>query len=101
MPSPRGGPKMPGIGRNEWPNLEPEKKKKILRGVVFERINKSDGTTDYVSSAPNRKLVVVEGGSSGRIVPDTSPPGSDPNTGAPYDVLIIRDTEPNDPMSGA
>src|SRR3989344_6032214 len=95
MPLPRGGPRMPGIGRNEWPGLEPEKKKKILRGVVFRRILKSDGSFEYASSDPGRKRVVLD--KSGGFPNFPSLPAS----GSPhYDVLIIRDTRPNDPASG-
>ena len=96
-----GGPAGPDARPGRGPSPEPEKKKKILRGVVFERVNKSDGTVEYVSSAPNRKRVVVDiSARSGGIIPDTFPIGSDPNARIPYDVLIVRDTEPNDPMSG-
>ena len=61
----------------------------FLEGVVFAEIeNKKTGKTEYQSSAPGRKIVVLE---SSQFKPDS---------GKPYRVRVVEDTKPEDPLSG-
>jgi MoxR-like ATPase len=67
----------------------PERHEALLPGVIFEEIkNKSGELTGYKSSSRDRKKVVLSENSP-KPVPGTS-----------YEVRIIEDTNPDDPMSG-
>lgn len=74
--------KMPG---SDQPNAE----KGVLKGTVFEEIKDKQGrVVGYKSSSRERKKVVL------------SPDSPIPLPGIPYEVRIIGDTNPDDPMSG-
>lgn len=61
----------------------------FLEGVVFEEIaNPKTGKKEYRSSAPGRKIVVLES------------PEFQPESGKPYRVRVVEDTKPEDPLNG-
>ena len=59
-----------------------------LQKITFIKHKKPDGSVEYTSKNPNRKEVVLE---------DL---GFEPKEGHSYDVVVTKDSEPVDPMSG-
>ncbi len=63
--------------------------RKNISEVIFEEIKDKDGRVQgYKSSAKDRKRIVLGQGSPRPIL------------GFPYEVAVVNDTKPNDPMSG-
>jgi MoxR-like ATPase len=60
-----------------------------LSGVVFEKLIKKDGQTEYRSSASGRKIIILD-----------KNPKFEPEEGKSYEVEIISDSNPNNPEKG-
>ena len=63
-------------------------KEHIIEGVVFGEITKKDGSKEFRSSAPDRKIMILK--TFSQI----------PEAGKSYRVRVIEDTKPEDPMEG-
>lgn len=74
--------KQPGFTEENEPNRE------VMDGVIFDKIDKKSGGVEFRSSAPNRKIIII------------SESSIKPEPGVPYQVRVISDTKPADPLSG-
>jgi len=70
------------------PKLEPSEKA-IIDGVIFKASNvKPDGSREFKSSAPDRKIIILK-----------NPPVNF-EASQPHRVRVVEDTNPTDPMEG-
>ena len=60
----------------------------IFNNIVFRSFKNTKGKETFKSSSPDRKIIIL------------SPFSETPEAGKPYRVLILEDTDPNNPMDG-
>lgn len=80
--------KFPQFGP-ERPEEQPEKAPETIDNVVFTKVQKSDGSFEFRSSDPSRKIAFLDKGA-----------GMESEEGKSYQVEIVRDTDPSDPAKG-
>ena len=72
----------------DQPDDRREEKENLFDGVIFTEATRSRGWTEYRSSAPDRKIMIL------------SPDSARPQEGRDYKVRVVEDTNPENPMEG-
>ena len=80
-----------GFGKKEFGQNQEKsnvEKELIIEGVVFGEIIKKDGSKEFRSSAPDRKIMILK------------TPSVIPEAGRSYRIRVIEDTKPEEKMEG-